>query len=34
VVLGKLAGGMTAEAVGEEYGLTREDVPAALAYVS
>ena len=34
VVLGKLAGGMSVEAVGEEYGLNREDVLAALAYAA
>jgi uncharacterized protein (DUF433 family) len=34
VVLGKLAGGMPAEAVADEYGLTREDVLAALAYAA
>jgi len=34
VVLGKLAGGMTTETVAEEYGLTREDVLAALAYAA
>jgi uncharacterized protein (DUF433 family) len=34
VVLGKLATGMTAEAVADEYGLTREDVLAALAYAA
>lgn len=34
VVLGKLAGGMPVEAVAEEYGLTREDVLAALAYAA
>jgi len=34
LVLGKLAGGMTVEAVAEEYGLTREDVLAALAYAA
>jgi uncharacterized protein (DUF433 family) len=33
-VLGKLAVGMTAEAVAAEYGLTREDVLAALAYAA
>jgi uncharacterized protein (DUF433 family) len=34
LVLGKLAGGMTTEAVADEYGLTREDVLAALAYAA
>ena len=34
VVLGKLAAGMTTEAVAEEYSLTRDDVPAALAYAA
>jgi uncharacterized protein (DUF433 family) len=34
VVLGKLAAGMTADAVAEEYGLTREDVLAVLAYAA
>jgi uncharacterized protein (DUF433 family) len=34
IVLGKLAVGMTAEAVAAEYGLTREDVLAALAYAA
>lgn len=34
VVLGKLAGGMTVEAVADEYGLTRDDVLAALAYAA
>jgi uncharacterized protein (DUF433 family) len=34
VVLGKLAAGMTTEAVAEEYGLTRDDVLAALAYAA
>lgn len=34
LVLGKLAGGMTAQAVAEEYGLTRDDVLAALAYAA
>jgi uncharacterized protein (DUF433 family) len=32
LVVGKLAGGMTIEQVSEEYGLTREDVLAALSY--
>jgi uncharacterized protein (DUF433 family) len=34
VVVGKLAGGMTVEETGEECGLTREDVLAALAYAA
>ena len=34
VVVGKLGGGMSVEAVGEEYGLTREDVLAALSYAA
>jgi len=34
VVLGKLAAGMTSEAVAEEYGLTRDDALAALAYAA
>ncbi len=34
IVVGKLAGGMTAEAVAEEYELTREDILAALAYAA
>lgn len=34
LVLAKLAGGMTTEAVADEYGLTREDVLAALAYAA
>ena len=34
VVLGKLAGGMTYDDVIAEYGLTREDILAALDYVS
>ena len=32
VVLGKLAGGMTAEEVAEDYGLEHADVLAALSY--
>jgi len=32
VVLGALAGGMDVEEVREEYGLERQDVPAALDY--
>lgn len=34
VVVGKLAGGMTMEAVAAEYELTREDILAALAYAA
>ena len=34
VVLGKLAAGMTTEAVAGAYGLTRDDVLAALAYAA
>lgn len=34
LVLGQLAGGMSVEAVCEEYALTREDVLAALAYAA
>jgi uncharacterized protein (DUF433 family) len=34
VVLGKLAAGMTTEAVAQEYGLIRDDVLAALAYAA
>jgi uncharacterized protein (DUF433 family) len=34
LVVGKLAGGMTAEEVAREYGLLREDVLAALAYAA
>lgn len=34
VVLGKLAAGLTTEAVAKEYGLTRDDVLAALAYAA
>ncbi len=34
LVVGKLAGGMTVDEVAEEYGLTREDVLAALAYAA
>ena len=33
-VVGKLAGGMTQEKVAEEFGITREDVLAALSYSS
>jgi uncharacterized protein (DUF433 family) len=34
LVVGKLAAGMTIEAVAEEYGLTREDVLASLSYAA
>jgi uncharacterized protein (DUF433 family) len=34
LVLGQLAGGMTVEAVCDEYALTREDILAALAYAA
>lgn len=34
LVIAKLAGGMTVEAVATEYGLQREDVLAALAYAA
>lgn len=34
MVVGKLAGGMTVEEVAEEYGVTRDDVLAALAYAA
>lgn len=34
LVVGKLAGGMSMEEVMQEYGLTREDVQAALAYAA
>jgi uncharacterized protein (DUF433 family) len=34
LVVGKLAGGMTVEQVADEYGLTREDVLAALRYAA
>jgi len=34
MVIGKLAGGMTAEAVADEYGITVEDVHAALRYAA
>ena len=33
-VVSKLAGGMTVEEVAEEYGLTRDDVLAALTYAA
>jgi uncharacterized protein (DUF433 family) len=34
VLLGQLAAGLTAEAVADEYGVTRDDVLAALAYAA
>ena len=34
VLLGQLAAGLTADAVAEEYGITRDDVLAALAYAA
>lgn len=34
LLVGKLAGGMTIEHVADEYGVTREDVLAALAYAA
>ena len=34
IVIGKLAGGMTYEEVIEEYGVTREDILAALNYAA
>ena len=34
VVVGKVAAGMTVEEVSREYGLTREDVLAALSYAA
>lgn len=34
LVVGKLAGGMTQEQVAEEYGLSKEDILAALAYAA
>ena len=34
VVIGKLSGGLDAGQVAEEYGITREDVLAALAYAA
>jgi uncharacterized protein (DUF433 family) len=34
LIVGKIAGGMTVEAVMEEYGLTREQVLAALKYAA
>ena len=33
-VVGKLAGGMSQEEVAEDFGITREDVMAALAYAA
>jgi uncharacterized protein (DUF433 family) len=34
VLVGKVAGGMTAESVAEEYGVTREDVLTAISYAA
>jgi uncharacterized protein (DUF433 family) len=34
IILAKLAGGMTMEQVAEEYGITLEDIRAALAYAA
>jgi uncharacterized protein (DUF433 family) len=34
VVIGKLAGGMSVEAVADEYGITEDDVRAALRYAA
>lgn len=34
VVIGKLAGGMTVDAVADEYGITGDDVRAALRYAA
>lgn len=34
ILVGKMAGGMTADAVAEAYGVTREDVLAALDYAA
>lgn len=34
LVVGKMAGGMTAEQVADEYGIGRDDVLAALAYAA
>jgi uncharacterized protein (DUF433 family) len=34
IIIGKLAGGMTYEEVIEEYGVTREDILAALNYAA
>ena len=34
LIIGKLSGGMSAEDVGKEYGLTHEDILAALAYAA
>lgn len=34
LIIGKLSGGLSADDVANEYGLTREDVMAALAYAA
>jgi uncharacterized protein (DUF433 family) len=34
IVIGKLSGGMTYEEVADEYGITRDDVLAALSYAA
>ncbi len=34
IILGSLAGGMSVEEVAEEYGITREDVLAAIEYAA
>lgn len=34
LILGSLAGGMTPDEVAREYGITKEDISAALAYAS
>ena len=34
IVVGKLASGMTSEEVADEYGITRDDVLAALSYAT
>jgi len=34
IVVGKLSGGMTYEEVADEYGITRDDVLAALSYAA
>lgn len=34
IILGKLAGGMTAEKVADEYGITVDDIRAALSYAA
>lgn len=34
VVVGQMAGGLSAEQVADEYGITRDDVLAALAYAA